>query len=202
MAAIHYFEVNKYTLNLVDPSGINYLLLSGFCGGDGSAYLTINSSNEGVPDCTKFSYHPKEKRFQYAFTDPVWTKLAQMGQGRPNKEKIKSKIIGVEVKDNLLCSILIDKSALFRKGQSEDGVKINFPENKIFIIDFCIENYIPVISHRFLDLNDNIRQMVEKEQKKVVSLDSKLGGGIAQLMNDYKFPWKMLCIGYGLSANI
>ena len=67
-------------------------------------------------------------------------------------------------------------------------------------MNFCLENHIPVISHKFIEIDQKFETMVKSEQEKIGKLNSEFKGGFAQLMNDYEFPWKMLCIGYGSSA--
>jgi len=197
MPKIYFFQTNKYTITLVNQDVDRYLLISGFSKIDGSAYLVINSGNK--INYAKFSYHPKEKRFQYAFTDELWTMLDRAGKGRPNIEKIKSKVVGLQ--DNqLLCTILIDGSSLFRKSIPVDRkLRIDFPSNKVFAMNFYLENNIPTVNHCFVNIEDNLVAEMETEREKIYSRDARFKSseinGIAHLMNDFDFPWKMLCIG-------
>lgn len=198
MSKIYYFNEKKYTIALVDNDRRRYLKVSAFSSKDGSAYLIINSGvkfNYNI----KFSYHPKERSLKYAFTSELWSALDKVGLGKPNKERIKSKIINLEG-EQLLCYIFIDRSALYKGGVpgSKDLLSINFKnDRKIFKMVLSLENSIIHISHSFID--NNLVNRIEAERKRIYSIKEKLNPseitGIAQLMNDSEFPWKLLCIG-------
>jgi hypothetical protein len=197
MSKTHYFEVEKYTFTFVDQQEDRYIQISGFSGSDGSAYLTVNS---GVVNYAKYSYHPKEKRFQYAFTDNVWKLLDEAGKGRPNKEKIKAIVKGVD-DHQPLCIIFVDKSSLFRKKIPLDqGNKVVFPDDKLLEIVLSLENSIFVVSHRFVGIRDTWPTEVEKAREKIYlhynKPESSGISGVAHLMiNDSRLPWEMQCIG-------
>lgn len=198
MSQSHVISTRNYTLALVDQDIDRYLPISGYTGSDGSAYLTINSGTS--INYAKFSYHPRENRFQYAFTDELWGLLNKAGKGRPNKERVKSITTGVGT-NQVLCNILIDHSALFRRNvPSNEWVKINFPKYMILSTHFSLENCVPVVTHRFFDMNDTWAKEINEERNKIYSQHrpdrpSLEISGIAHLMNDYQLPWRMLCIG-------
>jgi hypothetical protein len=125
--------------------------------------------------------------------------LNKAGKGRPNKERIKSIITDVST-NQVLCNILIDASALFRKDVPSKGwLKTSFPKCRIFSIYFSLENSIPTITHRFIDMNDTWKKEIVEERDKILQrrpdLNSSERSGIAHLVNDYQLPWRMLCIG-------
>lgn len=196
MPNIYFLKTNKYTIALLNPTTNNFLLFSAFTGKDNSSYITINS---GLINYAKFSYHPRKRSIQFAFTDELWDKLAKAGKGRPNKERIKSYKLDLSENQHMV-TIFIHGSSLFRPEPCpKDNISINFQLDKIFRIDFYLENNIPMVNHRFIDKWEDLERVVETERKKIHELNAKLKSseptGIAHLMNDYDFPWKMLCIG-------
>ncbi len=199
MSRTHYLKAKKYTLNLVDQKN-NFLLISAFIEDDKSAYLKINSASK--IDDIKFTYHPRSKKFKYAFTDTLWKKLHNSGIGRPNKERTKSEQ-EVDGHTKILCHVFIDKSSLFRtdklKKKPDNEIKINFPDGKIFRITFSLEKNVPMITSKFIDLEKGLSEEIMKEREIIYSkntkIDSSTISGIAQLMNDFEVPWKLLVIG-------
>lgn len=199
MPKTHYLKAEKYTLNLVDQEN-KFLLVSAFLEDDKSAYLKINSASK--IDDIKFTYHPRSAEFKYAFTNTLWKKLNDSGIGRPNKERTKSKQ-KVNSGKQILCSVFIDKSSLFRTDKltkkPDNEIKINFPENKVFRVIFSLENKVPMITSGFVDLDKSLSDRIKKERENIYSknklIDQSSISGIAQLMNDYEEPWKLLVIG-------
>lgn len=188
----NFLSCKKYVINLINKECNRYISICGFTQKDDSVYFIIDSGNKN--NYMKFSYHPEEKRFQFAFLNEFWKKT-----GRPNKERIKSKIIKIN-NTQLLCNILIDKSSLHRKGSPKSkGITMVFPDKKILMLQIFLNNNIFQINHKFENITNSLIKIINAEKNKLYSLNKKLKiyktNWIAQEMNDYNSPWLMLCFG-------
>ena len=188
----YFLSCKKHEINLINQEYNRYVSICGFTQKDDSVYFVIDSGNNN--NCMKFSYHPKEKRFQFAFINEFWNKTQ-----RPNRERIKSKIININ-NTQLLCNIRIDKSSLYRNGipKNKGGIII-FPDKKIFRIELFLDNNVFKVNYKFENITNNLIQTINTEKNKLYSLNKKLKdykmNWIAQEMNDYNSPWQMLCFG-------
>lgn len=182
----------------VNKTENQFLMISAFAEKDKSSYLEINSGLKR--NYFKFSYHPKEQSFRLSFKQELWKILDENNIGQPNKKRIKSKIEKLPNKQHL-CSILIDRSSLFRKHipKNKDYLYINFKEEKILILDVYINNKTIIITHKFIDSSDEFKSNIRKERERIYKLNNKIDNskitGIAQLVDDHHTPWKILCIG-------
>lgn len=145
----------------------------------------------------KFSYHPKEKRFQYAFTDRIWDAFHSIGQGKSNREKIKFKEPSI-VGDQVLANIYIDKSALFRVDEANQKfIKLNFPRIGATELILSLENGKIFLYIRYIKdyLNKHINDFQEKIYLNNPDLNNGIKDGCAQQILNNELPLKLAVFG-------